>query len=275
MAGVEGATAPALHASTTATGLSALDDLFRTFRAATERGESISLSVVSKEGATFANFKIGNTANAGLPVAAKRPSKQLPAAADPALKPKPPAGRRKGPRGRGALLRDERRRQLKISADVFARSGRRGRCPPPAVHRPAIPTLALVTRQEQVVEQVETNNDAPRPLAAYVEMVGDAPGHQVLKLPPVPPPAPPVASFGPALRLRTRGRGGIQQLDGHNNDAMDCSFCGKLGPNVCFQKKRWSKGWREAGTDRNGVSTKLMWCPECYALDDEQIEYDT
>jgi hypothetical protein len=58
----------------------------------------------------------------------------------------PPAGRRRrGPRSRGpgALLRDERRRLLRIAPDVFARSGRRGRCPPAPVYRPILPDPAL------------------------------------------------------------------------------------------------------------------------------------
>jgi hypothetical protein len=106
-------------------------------------------------------------------------------------------------------------------------------------------------------------------------MVGDAPGHLLLKLPPVPPPAPPVPSFGPpALRLRTRGRGGIQQLDGHSYGAKrkdkwdsECTSCHKLCNRSSFNKLSWKM--KELG------EVNVVWCPECYKLHKANDSYTT
>jgi hypothetical protein len=247
------AVASALLSSTSATGLSTLDALLRTFRAASTRGETVTLH--SKDGVT--TFKIIQ-ATAGDPAAARQRSKRQPAAAAvpvPARRPPPPAGRRKAPRSRGSLLRDERRRLLKISTDVFDRSGWRGRCPPPTVYRPALLTPAQDSGQ--------VGKQAPRPIAGYREMVGDAPGRLLLKLPPAAPLQP---TFGPAppstLRLRIRGSGGIAQLDGHTDHRgvkWECNQCNKLYHKFDFNEEKW-KGRRVKADD-----TYKIWCPQCHA----------
>jgi hypothetical protein len=197
MVGAEAASS--LLSTSTAPDFTAADELFRTFRAAAARGEEAYLSLTFREGKAGASLKLGTAA--GPPAAAARPR----AAALPAVRPNtarrrglqpaaanptptcatsPPAGGRRGPRSRGpgALLRDERRRHLRIAPEVLARTGWEGRCPPPTVHRPTLPAPALdpgqVERREE--EQAET----PAPV--------------------IPPPASPPALAGPAVRPKVQ-----------------------------------------------------------------------
>ena len=140
---VRGEAAPYLLSTSTAPDLTAADELYRTFRAAAARGEEACLSLTFREGK--AGESAGPPAAAARPWAPAQPTRPQRAAGGPAPscslpappRPSPPAGRRRGPRSRGpgALLRDERRRHLRIAYDVF---GRGGRCPPPTVCRPTI-----------------------------------------------------------------------------------------------------------------------------------------
>jgi hypothetical protein len=264
------AAASALLANPSNTGLSTLEELLRIFRAATERGETVSLH--SNNGGTC--FQIHHKATSGIPGAAPQP-KKLPAAAASVSVSSPPAARRKGPRsrGRGALLRDERRRQLKISPDVFARLGGRGRCPPPTIHRPTLSAPALDPGQEKAL----------RRLAAYRELGDDASRKLVVVLLPAAPPQPTFRSIQPlAPRLRTRAWGattsrcfmapaldsfdlttrwgGIPQLDGSISDALVCcSWC----VNRCFKFEFIKLGWNE----------DTGYCPRCIDLDPGGLTY--
>jgi hypothetical protein len=170
MAGVEAASS--LLSTSTDSDLAAADQLYRTFRAAAARGEEACLSLSFREGKAGADLKLG--AAVGPPVAAAQPAvvaaPASPAAeARPELQPAaahtggtpPPAGGRRGPRSRrpGALLRDERRRFLRIAPDVLGRTGWGGRCaalrPPLTVYRPALLAPALPALDPGLVEQDE------------------------------------------------------------------------------------------------------------------------
>ena len=215
--------APSLLSTSTAPDLTAADELYRTFRAAAARGEEACLSLTFREGKAGASLKLGKTAGppaaAARPRAPAQPARPQRAAGGPAPscslpappRPSPPAGRRRGPRSRGpgALLRDERRRHLRIASDVF---GRGGRCPPPTVCRPAIPasTPAPVPGPEREGR------------AASLHVLAEGASEQLLLLVPPPdaPPLPTFRAFPPStVRLRTRqGRGlaplQLPQLDG-------------------------------------------------------------
>jgi hypothetical protein len=250
------AAASALLASSSATGLSTLEELLRTFRAASARGETASLH--SKNG--MITFTIG---------------KRQPAAAPPASRPPPPAGRRKAPRSRGSLLRDERRRLLKIATDVF---DWKGRCPLYTVHRPAIPASALVSGQKQVMQQVETpapralSRARARGLARYDLMVLQCKS-LVLKLPPVPPPAPQFQpARRPALRLRTKGR----DIASYFAPPRKCSECDNMSYN--FYKEGWEEfcgcdSFRECAPRQCPVTCTM--CHECLKILHKDPNYVT
>ena len=134
-------------------------------------------------------------------------------------RPSPPAGRRRGlrPRRPYDVLRDERRRLLRIAPDVLERTGWGGRCtalrPPLTVYRPALPAPAPVPGREPEVR-------AP----GYQVLASDGANQLLLVVPP--PAAPPLPTFGatpPAtLRLRTRRGAGLApvQLDGAHSSAQ-------------------------------------------------------
>jgi hypothetical protein len=266
---VRGEAAPSLLSTSTAPDLTAADELYRTFRAAAARGEEACLSLTFREGKAGASLKLGETAGppaaAARPRAPAQPARPQRAAGGPAPscslpappRPSPPAGRRRGPRSRGpgALLRDERRRHLRIASDVLDRSGQRGRCPLYTVYRPALHTPALVSGQEHVVQEVDT--PPPRDLSNYNKMVLHC-RTWILKLPPTPPPAPRLQQPGPpALRLRTRGWGVI--------NAVKCSNCQNQCSMQLFEQSgwRWTEDYRNDGP--NG--TNYIWCKMCYDSD--------
>jgi hypothetical protein len=97
----------------------------------------------------------------------------------------------------------------------------------------------------------------------------DAYSSAVLVLPPTAPPQPTFGATQPVtLRLRTRGDGGIQQLDGHvyAADRMDtwdsnCIYCKKLCTRFCLKKERW----------KANQFFKTAWCPECDDLRPNQL----
>ena len=242
--------------SSAAPDLAMLDELFRSFRAASSRGERVSLNLHCKAGRFQLDYK--PSAAAGPPADARPPRLQR-AAADPAARhlrpqpaaagptptcasPSPASGRRRGPRrrGPGALLRDERRRHLRISPDVLARSGRGGRCPPATVYRPALP-------------------DPPAPVRYKV--LTDGVSERLLLLVP-PPAAPPQPSFRASqpisLHLRTRAGGGLalSQLDGDGLGPLaKCMDCDSKVFKFELKKSGWSM---ECGC--------MVWCTNCYPL---------
>jgi hypothetical protein len=209
--------APSLLSTLTAPDLAAADELYRSYRAAASRGEDANLSLTFREGKAGASLTLGTSAGssaaAARPRASAQPSRSQRAAAGPAptcsppapARPSPPDGRKVGPRSRGpgALLRDERRRLLRIAVDVF---GTGGRCPPPTVHRPTILAAGQVGRR--VEEQEGTPASSTPPLAA---------------LPASNPPS------GPPSRKRLRpwsgsDSSGIGQVDGADDLDLNDSF---------------------------------------------------
>jgi len=147
-----GAASALLSLSDNSVDLAMVDDLLRTFRAAVARGEGAYLALLCGAGQVKIKINFKPKAAAGPPAAARLSPRPQPAAAGPTspsgASPSPAGGRRKAPRrrGPGALLRDERRRHLRIAPDVFTHQERRGRCPlrpsPPALPPP---TLAPVS----------------------------------------------------------------------------------------------------------------------------------
>jgi hypothetical protein len=239
------AAASALLPSTSATDLSTQQELLRIFWAASARGETVSLMLDASNGKTSFKFKSGKIAAAGIPEAARLPSLRPAAAAALAPRAPPPAGRRKAPRSRGSLLRDERRRLLKIATDVFDQVGEP--CSLYTVHRPAIPAAALVSGQQQVMTPAPraVTRARARALARYDQMVLDCRA-LALKLPPVPPPAPRFKQPGrPTLRLRTMGRVFIPRPDLATYAQRKCDECNNTCNRFDFDKK----GWEEAACD--------------------------
>jgi hypothetical protein len=257
------AAASALLPSTSATDLSTVQELLRIFQAASARGETVSLMLDASNGKTSFKFKSGKIAAAGIPEAARLPSLRPAAAAALAPWPPPPAGRRKAPRSRGSLLRDERRRLLKIATDVFDWSGR---CPLYTVHRPAIPAIpaaALVSGQQQVVTPAPRaiTRARARALARYDQMVLQCKA-LALKLPPVPPPAPRLQHPGrPALRLRTMGRVFVPRPELATYAQRKCREC----DNICSRFNFDREGWEEVACDPDCIC--LRFPPACVAFD--------
>ena len=184
----------------------------------------------------------------------------------PPATPSPPTfgPRRRGP---GALLRDERRRLLRIAPDVLA--------PPPAVYCPST-SAPHVSAQVPGPELVARAANPPPGLRVLAD---GATEQLLLVVPPSAAPSPP--TFGPAapaaLRLRTWGQPGIPQLDGNSYDfnllttKVKCEECSDTCYAFNFEKEGWLE--QDVRTARlfgyEPRHYRSVWCAKCQASSED------
>jgi hypothetical protein len=173
------------------------------------------------------------------------------------------------------LLRDERRRLLKIATDVFDQVG--GPCCLYTVHRPAIPAAALVSGQQQVVTPAPraVTRARARALARYDQMVLDCKA-LALKLPPVPPPAPRFQPPGrPALRLRNMGRVFIPRPELDTYGQRKCDECNNICNRLDFNKEGWEEGACDPDCPPGCDCVAFDICNDCLKILHDDPQYKT